>query len=152
MHKMLIATAVLCFGCVAAISVMAIPARGGDLEITVEGIIGEEGKVMVALHAESDTEEFPDVEGVIAAQWAKAAPGTLRFVFLDLPPGRFAIAVFHDENDNNELDTNLLGIPSEGTGYSKDAHGSFGPPGFSEAAVEISTDSGITRTSTTLVY
>ena len=152
MRNLLFATAVLCFGSAAAISAMAIPASGGDLEITVEGVNGDAGKVMVALHAESDSEGFPDVKGAIAAQWARAAPGTLRFVFLDLPPGRFAIAVFHDENDNNELDANILGIPSEGTGFSRNAHGSFGPPSFSDAAVEISTDSGITRTSTTLEY
>lgn len=128
------------------------PSSGGDLEITVEGISGEEGSVMVALHDESGRESFPGADGAIAAQWMRAAPGSQRFVFLDLPPGQYAVAVFHDENGNGELDTNILGIPTEGTGFSRNAQGNFGPPSFHDAAVEISADSGTTRTTATLVY
>lgn len=131
---------------------MATPLSSGDLEITVEGISGEEGNVMVALHDESGMEGFPGANSAIAAQWVRAAPGSQRFVFLDLPPGRYAVAVFHDENGNDELDTNLLGIPTEGTGFSSNAQGHFGPPSFQDAAVEISADSGTTRTTATLVY
>jgi len=35
-----------------------------------------------------------------------------------IPPGTYAIACYHDENDNGKLDTNFLGIPKEGTGAS----------------------------------
>ena len=139
-------------GCAVAVKVMATPASGGDIEITVDGIKNSTGKVMVALHTESGEEGFPDVKGAIAAQWARAAEGTLRFVFLDLSQGRYAVAVFHDENDNNELDTNILGMPTEGIGFSRNAQGNFGPPAFSDAAVEISSESPVTRTTTTLVY
>ncbi len=161
MYKLLYATAVSCCICAAAVGAMATPATGGDLatsatggdlEITVEGIRNDEGNVMVALHDESGREGFPGANGAIAAQWMRAAPGSLRFVFLDLPPGQYAVAVFHDENGNDELDTNLLGIPTEGTGFSRNAQGNFGPPSFNDAAVEISADSGTTRTTATLVY
>ena len=170
MYKLLYATAVSCCICAAAVGAIATPATGGDLatsatggdlatsatggdlEITVEGIRNDEGNVMVALHDESGREGFPGANGAIAAQWMRAAPGSLRFVFLDLPPGQYAVAVFHDENGNDELDTNLLGIPTEGTGFSRNAQGNFGPPSFNDAAVEISADGGTTRTTATLVY
>ncbi|MXY49364.1 MAG: DUF2141 domain-containing protein [Gemmatimonadetes bacterium] len=152
MYKLLYATAVSCCICAAAVGAMATPATGGDLEITVEGISDDEGNVMVALHDESGMEGFPGANGAIAAQWMRAAPGSLRFVFLDLSPGRYAVAVFHDDNGNDELDTNILGIPSEGTGFSRNAQGNFGPPSFHDAAVEISSDSGTTHTTATLVY
>jgi uncharacterized protein (DUF2141 family) len=154
MRNSLFATAaLLCCGCAAAISVTATPAPSGDLEITVEGIDGDAGKVMVALHAESGAAVFPDAQGAIAAQWVQAAPGRHRFVFTNLPPGRFAVAVFHDENDNDELDANVLGIPTEGYGFSRDARGMFGPPSFAEAAVEVpAAGRGTTRTTTTLAY
>ena len=58
-------------------------------------------------------------------------------VFEDLTPGEYAVAVFHDENGNNDLDTNLFGIPSEGTGASNDAHNMFGPPGYDDARFDF---------------
>jgi len=54
-------------------------------------------------------------------------------VFNDVTPGEYALAAFHDENANNDLDRNIFGIPSEGTGASNDAHNMFGPPGYDDA-------------------
>ena len=42
-----------------------------------------------------------------------------------------------DENGNTQLDRNFLGIPTENYGFSRDAAGRFGPPGFDEAAIEV---------------
>ncbi len=53
--------------------------------------------------------------------------------FEDIPPGTYALAVIHDENMNGKLDTNWLGIPTEGYGFSNDAKGLFGAPSFSAA-------------------
>ena len=54
--------------------------------------------------------------------------------FEDIPPGRYALAVIHDENMNGKLDTNVLGIPKEGYGFSNDAKGVIGAPSFSAAS------------------
>jgi len=54
--------------------------------------------------------------------------------FEDIPPGTYAIAVIHDENMNGKLDTNWLGIPTEGYGFSNDAKGVIGAPSFSAAS------------------
>ena len=54
--------------------------------------------------------------------------------FADIPPGTYALAVFHDENMNGTLDTNWLGIPTEGYGFSNDVKASFGPPSFAAAS------------------
>ena len=54
--------------------------------------------------------------------------------FEDIPPGRYALAVIHDENMNGKLDTNMLGIPTEGYGFSNDVTGLFGAPAFSAAS------------------
>jgi uncharacterized protein (DUF2141 family) len=54
--------------------------------------------------------------------------------FEDIPPGTYALAVFHDENMNGTLDTNRLGIPTEGYGFSNDVKGVFGAPAFSAAS------------------
>lgn len=54
--------------------------------------------------------------------------------FEGIPPGTYAIAVAHDENMNGKLDTNALGIPTEGYGFSNDAVGWLGAPPFSAAS------------------
>ena len=50
--------------------------------------------------------------------------------FEDIAPGTYALAVIHDENMNGKLDTNFLGIPMEGYGFSNDATALFGAPSF----------------------
>ena len=54
--------------------------------------------------------------------------------FEAIPEGTYALAVIHDENSNGKLDTNLLGIPQEGYGFSNDATAWFGTPSFSAAS------------------
>lgn len=56
--------------------------------------------------------------------------------FLDIPPGKYALAVIHDENMNGKLDTNPIGIPKEGYGFSNNASSLFGPPSFSAASFQ----------------
>lgn len=67
-------------------------------------------------------------------------------VFKDLKNGSYAIRYFHDENEDHELDTNILGIPKEGFGFSNDAMGKFGPKDFSEWLFEVKGDTRITMT------
>ena len=54
--------------------------------------------------------------------------------FEDIPPGTYAMAVVHDENMNGKLDTNWMGIPTEGYGFSNDAKALLGAPSFSAAS------------------
>ncbi|HEX5514928.1 MAG TPA: DUF2141 domain-containing protein, partial [Gammaproteobacteria bacterium] len=44
------------------------------------------------------------------------------------------LAVIHDENMNGKLDTNWLGIPIEGYGFSSGAKASMGAPSFNAAS------------------
>ncbi|MCX7174006.1 MAG: DUF2141 domain-containing protein [Proteobacteria bacterium] len=44
--------------------------------------------------------------------------GKASFEFKGLPAGAYAVVVFHDENDNGEIDHNLLRLPSEALGFS----------------------------------
>ena len=67
-------------------------------------------------------------------------------IFKDLKNQPYAIRYFHDENENDELDTNILGIPKEGFGFSNDAIGKFGPKDFSEWLFEVTGDTHITMT------
>ena len=54
-----------------------------------------------------------------------------------VPAGPFAVSVFHDKDGDRELDSGVLGIPSEAYGFSADARSTFGPPKFDEARLEL---------------
>jgi uncharacterized protein (DUF2141 family) len=61
-----------------------------------------------------------------------------------LKPGKYAFKYFHDENNNNKkMDTNVIGIPKEGYGFSNNAKGRFGPPDFKDTIFEIKNDTTI---------
>jgi uncharacterized protein (DUF2141 family) len=49
-----------------------------------------------------------------------------------LPPGRYAVSVYLDENGNRKLDTNWLGMPREAVGASNNPRGRMGAPRFED--------------------
>ena len=61
----------------------------------------------------------------------------MAFVFANLRPGIYAAAAFQDENRSGDFDTNLIGLPREGYGFSNGARVLLGPPAFEDALVEL---------------
>ena len=114
-----------------------------ELAIDVHGVRSGDGRIYLAVHGPATRDTFPSGEAVVEGLRAPARTGTMRFVIQDLAPGRYALSAFHDENDNGELDTNLMGIPSEGYGFGNDASAAFGPPSFEAAAVDVDSASGV---------
>ncbi|MBK7290922.1 MAG: DUF2141 domain-containing protein [Chitinophagaceae bacterium] len=43
---------------------------------------------------------------------------------------QLSIAILHDENDDGKMNSNFLGLPKEGYGFSNNVMGNFGPPLF----------------------
>lgn len=52
----------------------------------------------------------------------------------------YAVKAFHDANNNQKLDTNLLGMPKEKWAVSNNVKASFGPPDFKKMLVEVRND------------
>jgi uncharacterized protein (DUF2141 family) len=46
----------------------------------------------------------------------------------------YAIAAIHDENRDGKLETDWMGVPKEGYGFSNNAKGRLGPPSFEAAS------------------
>ena len=114
-------------------------AFAADLTVRIEGVRSADGDIRVALHRRADGVDFPDSAGIMKAAMRPAAE-TGNLVFEGLPPGDYAVAAFHDEDRDGDLNTNLLGMPTEGYGFSNEARGIFGPPGFDAAAFTIKAD------------
>ncbi|MGF1533178.1 MAG: DUF2141 domain-containing protein, partial [Bernardetiaceae bacterium] len=81
---------------------------------------------------------FPNAtEKALTYQTVEVSDGTLNLTFRQVPAGVYAIAVIHDRNANGKLDTNFLGIPTEGYGASKNALPKMSQPSFADNAFEI---------------
>ena len=105
----------------------------GRLEVTIVGIKEFRGSLRVGLFKNPDNFPGKAVAGKVVA----VRGDSTAVVFEELVPGRYALSVIHDENDNGELDTNLVGIPKEGFGFGNNAMGTFGPPSFRKASIEV---------------
>jgi uncharacterized protein (DUF2141 family) len=51
-----------------------------------------------------------------------AVKGQAELKFENIAPGVCAVSIHHDANDNGKVDTNFMAIPTEGYGYSNNAH------------------------------
>lgn len=67
-----------------------------------------------------------------------------------VPPGRYAVVVIHDENSNMKLDRNFFGIPKEGFGFSNNPRVIFSAPSFQAAEVPVACPS--TQLEINLIY
>ncbi len=109
------------------------------LTVHVIGARNTKGKIRAALFR--GAEGFPnDASRAIHAQAADIDPQTssAQIVFTDLPAGVYAVSVFHDENMNQKLDKNFVGVPKEGYGASNNPKKKMGPPSFEETKFQLS--------------
>ncbi len=113
----------------------ATPAAAAELQVEVTGLRSGDGAVHLAVFATPET--FPRSEAMLAEAIVRAKAAGVHWVFAGLEPGTYALAVYHDENENREFDRGFLGIPLEGYGFSNDAGVFFGPPDFADAAVTV---------------
>jgi len=108
-------------------------AQGQNLKVIIEDIKDDKGSILVALYnaeAKYMKERFRELKLVIKN-------GKAEGVFEKIPEGNYAISVMHDSNNNSQLDTNAIGIPTEGYGFSNNAAATFGPPDFKKAAFDF---------------
>ncbi len=118
------------------------PAAGqppvATLQVTVANVRSDRGHVLVAV---CPRESFLRP----TCAWRGSAParvGAVVVVVQGMPPGVYAVQSYLDENDDHRLNRSLLGIPTEGMGFSNDAAFRFGPPAFDEAAVRVAAGVG----------
>lgn len=106
-----------------------------ELTLNIGNISSTDGDILVAIY--DDPSNFLDFEAVFKTGATKAVKGSTSMVMENIPAGTYAIAIFHDVNENTELDTNWLGIPKEDVAFSKGSMKTFGPPNFEECAFTL---------------
>lgn len=105
------------------------------LHLQVQEVKAPLGVMRIALY---DSEaNFLDFKEVFASKVVPATIGTTTVVIDSLPAGTYAIALYQDQNDNDVMDKNWLGIPTEPLGFSNAQLRTFGPPSFKACAFTI---------------
>ncbi len=120
-----------------AVIFMAASVQAGELKLELQGKGMSGNQIRIAVYSANAPEQFPSDEKFYRGTVSEATTDRLTVTVPDLPPGRYAVAAYADDNKNGKQDKNFLGVPKEIYGFSNDARGMFGPPDFSEAAFEI---------------
>ncbi len=113
-------------------------AEGADLKVEVSGLRNYKGQVVLWLWAVTEQARFPDPSKVqhrdegandLPCNFPQMAicrrivsslqDLTVSYTFKSVPPGDYAVFVFHDENNNKLLDTGMFKRPLEAIGYSQ---------------------------------
>lgn len=137
MSRVLRATLVL-------VSALALPApasangtRGASLRILVQGIDSDKGQIQCALFAQG--RGFPGREaGVVQVRRYPAVAPMLTCTFAEVQPGRYAVAVSHDENDNQKIEADFEDGSEEAWGVTRNVRPGRRAPTFGEAAIYLS--------------
>lgn len=93
------------------------------------------GRIAVAVYR--DAEAFRRGEGPVVSRMVARTGAVTSVTITDLPPGRYAVAAFHDTDGNGDLTLWPIGLPREAYGFSRNARGRFGPPAFDASAFDL---------------
>ena len=108
---------------------------GETLVFVVSGLRSNSGTLRGGIYASPD--RWTQVGGQVAVCTGPVRGGTARCVIRPPGPGRYAFAFYHDADDDNQLDRDMVGIPQEGYGFSNNARPGLGAPSFESAAFNI---------------
>lgn len=109
------------------------PGINQNLKVTITRLHNNSGVVLVSLFREGNG--FPDnAAKAYGKEKAYIVDKTATLIFKSVPPGTYAVAILHDENNNQKMDKNILGLPKEGYGFSNNASAPFGPPSYKKAS------------------
>jgi len=112
------------------------PPEAPRLLISVTGAHSARGNITFTLYGEKPA-SFLAHKGSIAIARVMLAGTEATACFAVSAPGVYALAVYHDENNNHRLDRTLIGLPAEGYGFSNDAPVRLGPPSFNAARFPV---------------
>jgi uncharacterized protein (DUF2141 family) len=109
--------------------------EGVTVAVTVTGLRSLKGIVRACMAREASA--FPDCPAGAVAHRASVPADAVELRFAGVTPGRYAVALLHDENGNGKVDKVLGLMPKEGFGFSRDAAVKMGPPKFAAAAFMV---------------
>lgn len=119
----------------ACCSLFAQEKNSGSINLEITGFDSNEGTVKIALF--NSYESYTKTGKTFKTADVKIVGNKAKVSFENIPYGEYAVTLFHDENDNNEFDTGLFGIPTEGYAFSNNATGIMGPASYEDAKFNL---------------
>jgi len=113
-----------------------------DLAISIPNLKNKEGEIQIGIY--NKKENFPKVDKQFKVIYIKANKFQGICTVRDLPKGEYAVAIMHDENGDKICNTNFLGIPKEGYGFSKNYKPVLSAPSFDDCKLNLDRDLSIT--------
>ena len=104
-------------------------ANAAELKFKIKDIRSAKGKILIQLF--QGAENYKKGKA-ISSQMAKAKKGDIIINFHNLKEGEYAIRFFHDENNDGKMESNMVGMPVEGYGFSNNAQPNFGPASYKD--------------------
>jgi uncharacterized protein (DUF2141 family) len=104
-------------------------AQKADIHVVITGFASNKGKAMLMLLDQNEKEVSKHILTIKNNQ--------ALFTINAINHGKYALKVFHDENANQKLDTNIMGIPKEKWGVSNNVPARLGPPDFKKMLFEL---------------
>lgn len=112
------------------------------ITVTVNSINKGEGNIELSLY--NQAEAFTHTKGRYKAGNVAVKGNTVTYQFKNVPNGDYAVALYHDENSNGEMDKNIFGIPKEPYGFSNNVVPKMSAPNFKECMFSVKGSTNVT--------
>lgn len=132
--RTLTVSALLCLALGAPPEIASGQGRATRITVDVRDLRSDRGHVRIALY--DGPSRWTHTDGAVASCAATVQDGHATCVIRAPRAGRYAIALLADENDDGEMGLDLLGLPTEGYGFSNDVRPTLSAPGFDSASFE----------------
>lgn len=117
----------------ALLSALAGTAQAADVTVQFTGLQDVRGELYIALYPSAEAMKN---HHAVQSQIVAVHKANQRTVLADLPAGEYGVMVFQDLDGNHDLNSNLLGIPTEPYGFSTNPR-VMGPPSFSDIQFSV---------------
>jgi uncharacterized protein (DUF2141 family) len=116
-------------GVLISLMFFAVTTRAATLKVLFQDLRSDQGSIRYILF--DGPQGYPEAaekgirQGSLSARQSQDG-----LVLTDLASGSYAMTFIHDENDNEKLETNFMGLPQEGFAFSTNPRIYFGSPSF----------------------
>jgi len=114
-----------------------------SLTIKVKNLRNSKGVVQFALYNKDGSIPDEDYENYYKIVKGVIVNGSSTVTFKNIPSGKYAVNILHDENKNGKIDKGFI-LPNEGIGFSNyQSIGLTNRPNFSKASFELKENKSI---------
>lgn len=102
--------------------------------LNLSNVKSDKAKIHIGFYTKSDN--FPvEGKGSIIKVISPEKSGSISVSFSDIPPGRYALALYQDLNGDKKLNKNFIGYPKEPFGFSRNFIPKLSAPKFVDCEI-----------------